>query len=171
MWTSEWVLAGAGAALALVALVVHKLFGPGIDPHNPRALLPLTDEEQAFLRDHVAGGQEETGYLVRARPRNQKLRVFYRYWYPKHLEDHSKAKGVVVMLHGINTHSARNSGWAKHLLQRGYVVAGVDHEGLGRTDGRHGYFHDFNHLVEDAIAFIEMTKDKFKGQKLFLKGG
>lgn len=170
MWTSS-ALWGLAAALAVAVVALVKLFGPGIDSHNPRVLRPLTAFEQQFLQEHVARGVEETGFLQRPRPRNQVARLFYRFWLPKHLDSHTGAKGVVVVLHGMNSHSARNNTFMVELLRSGFIIAGIDHEGMGRSDGRHGYFSSVQHLTDDAIEFVKVVKDKYKGQKVFLHGG
>lgn len=172
MWTSGafWAFAAAAGVVATAA-ALFKLFGPGIDAHNPRMLQPLTDIEQKFLKEHIARGAEETGFLQRPRPRGQVARIFYRFWLPRHLDSHATAKGVVVVLHGMNSHSARNNSFMIELLQSGFVVAGIDHEGMGRSDGRHGYFSSVHHLAEDAIEFVKVVKEKYKGQKVFLHGG
>lgn len=171
MWTSSMLWGAAAALVVAGALILLKLFGPGIDVHNPRTLHPLTEIELKFLNDHIARASEETGYLPRPRSRNQVVRIFYRFWLPKHLDTYEAARGVVVVLHGMNSHSARNNTFMVELLQSGFVIAGIDHEGMGRSDGRHGYFSSVHDLAEDAIEFVKMVKEKYKGQKVFLHGG
>lgn len=175
MWLPSSLL-GAAALAAVVAggvlvLTALALFGPGIDSHNPRASRPLTAFEEHFLSEHVARGVEETGFLSRPRPRRQVARVFFRFWLPRHLDAPAGAKGVVVVLHGMNSHSARNNTFMVELLRAGFIIAGLDHEGMGRSDGRHGYFTSVQHLADDAIAFVEHVKEKYKGHKVFLHGG
>lgn len=170
------LVATACAALALLvigaaALATRHLFGPGIDAADERARLPLTAREQAFLTANVHARGEETGFMPRPRPSGQTARVFYRFWLPKHVDAAESAKGVVVVLHGLNSHSARNGNFMVEVLASGFIVAGLDHEGMGRSDGRHGFFSDGQCLVDDAIAFVKLVKDKFPGQKVFLHGG
>jgi acylglycerol lipase len=165
---------GVAAFAAAGAFALYILFGPGIDKENPRAKMPLSEEERAFLEKYTAKGEEETGYMHRSRPNNEVVKIFYRFWHPKIFESNdssNKIKGVIVLLHGMHTHSGRMNHFVKELLEKGYVIAAIDHEGMGRSDGRHGYFSNFDHLVEDAIAFIELTKKKYEGHKTFLKGG
>ncbi|GLE02437.1 hypothetical protein PINS_up011275 [Pythium insidiosum] len=164
-----------GASLVFVGVLVASLyvfFGPGIEPAPRRVALPLRDVEKQFLADHVANGVEETGFLERPRAGGRSAKIFYRYWNPKCMEQSGgDAKGVLVVLHGLNSHSARNNTFMVEVLASGFVVAGIDHEGFGRSDGRHGYFESVEHLVDDAIAFIKLTRDKYKGRKLFVQGG
>ncbi|KAJ0406940.1 hypothetical protein ATCC90586_000201 [Pythium insidiosum] len=164
-----------GTLLVSVVLLVVSLyvfFGPGIEPAHRRVALPLRDVEKQFLADHVADGVEETGFLERPRAGGRLAKIFYRYWHPKRMaEAGGDAKGVLVVLHGLNSHSARNNTFMVEVLASGFIVAGMDHEGFGRSDGRHGYFESVDHLVDDAIAFIQLTRDKYKGRKLFVQGG
>lgn len=167
------------ALIAFGVVVIYVMFGGGIDSHNPRALFPLRTIEKEFLEQYVADGKEETGYLHRPRDgsktirKNQLVKIFYRYWHPKHLSGDkvNNAKGVVVVLHGLNSHSARNNTFMVELLHSGFVIAGLDHEGFGRSDGRHGYFENLHHMADDVIALIQEVRAKYKGRKVFLHGG
>lgn len=162
------VVAAAALLLGVTALAVRALFGPGVEPAGGRALLPLSAKERAFLVQHVSERGEETGFMARPRAGGQSARVFYRLWLPR---SHAEPRGVVVVLHGLNSHSARNGSFMVEVLQSGFVVAGLDHEGMGRSDGRHGFFADGQELLDDAAAFVELVKGKFPGQKVFLHGG
>jgi acylglycerol lipase len=157
--------------VGVAALVTRGLFGPGVDAADERARRSLTAREQSFLREHVHARGEETGFLTRPRPGGQRARIFYRFWLPKHVEAAERARGVVVVLHGLNSHSARNGNFMVEVLRSGFVVAGLDHEGMGRSDGRHGFFPDGQALIDDAVTFVQLVKDKFPGQKVFLHGG
>ncbi|DAZ96988.1 TPA: hypothetical protein N0F65_011903 [Lagenidium giganteum] len=173
MWTWYGYVGAAAAATAVGALIAHQLFGPGIDAHNPRAELPLTDIEKRFLQEHVANAREETGYITRPRAKGQSVKLFYRIWFPKRITDGDfrAAKGIVVVLHGMNTHSARNRQLVTELLHDGFIIASIDHEGYGRSDGRHGYFASIHDLVDDAIEYIKFIRGKYPEQKVFVKGG
>ena len=164
-----WLAIALSASIGLTLLC----FGPHGDSENERVKYPLRAAEQAFLKENVADGKEETGFLLRVRSKTRVVRLFYRYWHPKDAADAmaSNARGVVVMLTGINTHSGRNGFFARPLLENGFVVAGMDYEGFGRSDGRHGYFESIDHLVDDVVEFIRQTRDKYKGRKVFLHGG
>ncbi|RLN44452.1 hypothetical protein BBJ28_00006126 [Nothophytophthora sp. Chile5] len=173
MWSGSAVFYAVILLVGIVSVVlagVLALFGPGIDPHNPRKSAPHTPSHQSFLLTHVHERGEETGLLQRTRPDGALVQLFYRFWLPRHLDDAREARGIVVVLHGVNSHSARNNSFMVEVLQHGFVVAGLDHEGMGRSDGRHGYFTSVDHLVDDAIAFVELVKAKYPGQKVSLGG-
>lgn len=169
-----WTVLGALSALSFVAAAavaaLLALFGPGIDAINARRGAAHSEAHQQFLLEHIRDGHEDSGLMERSRPGGQCVRLFYRFWQPKHLAGVEEAKGVVVVLHGVNSHSARNGKFMVEVLQHGFVVAGLDHEGMGRSDGRHGFFSSVDMLVDDAIAFVGLVKDKFPGKKVFLLG-
>ncbi|TDH69564.1 hypothetical protein CCR75_002553 [Bremia lactucae] len=169
----------SGAFLAIVVLIgflsmsittLVMIFGPGIDRHNPRRGAPHSASHQEFLLTHVRVGNEETGLLERPRYNGETIRLFYRFWLPRHLDSAKDSKAIVVVLHGVNSHSARSNKFMVEVLQHGFLVAGVDHEGMGRSDGRHGYFSSVEKLVDDAIAFVELVKAKYPDKKVFLLG-
>ncbi|KAE9062682.1 hypothetical protein PF010_g29299 [Phytophthora fragariae] len=174
MWNAS------AALIALVRLVgflsacvatLMTLFGPGIDRQNTRRGAPHTASYQEFLLTHVHAGSEESGLLERPRPNGGLVRLFYRFWLPKHLGSAKDARAVVIVLHGVNSHSGRNNKFMVEVLQHGFLVAGLDHEGMGRSDGRHGYFSSVGMLVDDAMAFVDLVKAKYPGKKVFLLGG
>lgn len=167
MWIT--LLALVGFLFVCTGFLI-RLFGPGIDRNNTRLGSPHTSSHQDFLLAHVRVGNEESGLFERPRPNGEFVRLFYRIWLPRHLDSANDARAIVVMLHGINSHSARNNKFMVEVLRHGFLVAGMDHEGMGRSDGRHGYFSCVDMLVEDAIAFVKLVKDMYPHKKIFLLG-
>lgn len=173
MWSASAALFAALTLIVCLSVCIATLmmlFGPGIDRQNTRRGAPHTASHQVFLLEHVHSGHEDSGLIERPRPNGELVRLFYRLWLPKHLDSADDTKGVVVVLHGVNSHSARNNKFMIEVLQHGFLVAGMDHEGMGRSDGRHGYFSSVKMLVDDAIAFVEMVKAKYPNKKVFLLG-
>jgi hypothetical protein len=173
MWSAGsalFTLLGLIGFLSVCIATLLVLFGPGIDRENTRRAAPHTSSHQEFLLAHVRNGHEESGLMERPRPNGQLVRLFYRFWQPKHLASAQEARAVVVVLHGVNSHSARNNKFMVETLQHDFLVAGMDHEGMGRSDGRHGYFSSVDVLVDDAIAFVELVKAKYPAKKVFLLG-
>lgn len=173
MWSASaalLVLVGIVGFLSACIATLMMLFGPGIDRQNTRRGAPHIASHQEFLLTHVHAGSEESSLMERPRPNGQVVRLFYRFWLPKHLDSAKDARAVVVVLHGVNSHSARNNKFMVEVLQHGFLVAGMDHEGMGRSDGRHGYFSSVDMLVDDAMAFVDLVKAKYPGKKVFLLG-
>ncbi|KAG3112062.1 hypothetical protein PI124_g15878 [Phytophthora idaei] len=173
MWSASAALFALVALIGFLSVCIATLmtiFGPGIDRQNTRRGAPHAASHQEFLLAHVLAGNEESGQMERPRPNGEIVRLFYRFWLPRHLDSTKDAKAVVVVLHGVNSHSARNSTFMVEVLQHGFLVAGMDHEGMGRSDGRHGYFSSVGMLVDDAIAFVDLVKAKYPHKKVFLLG-
>ncbi|KAF1786480.1 Alpha/Beta hydrolase fold [Phytophthora cactorum] len=173
MWSARAALFALVALIGFLSVCIATLmtiFGPGIDRQNTRRGAPHAASHQEFLLAHVLAGNEESGLMERPRPNGEIVRLFYRFWLPRHLDSTKDAKAVVVVLHGVNSHSARNSTFMVEVLQHGFLVAGMDHEGMGRSDGRHGYFSSVGMLVDDAIAFVDLVKAKYPHKKVFLLG-
>ncbi|CEG47985.1 phosphatidylinositol 3kinase tor2 [Plasmopara halstedii] len=173
MWSPSTALFALLTLIISVSVCIFLLiwlFGPGIDRRNTRRWLPHAASHQEFLLAHVRIGNEESGFFERPRPNGETIRLFYRIWLPKHLESAKDARAIVIMLHGVNSHSARNNKFMVEVLQHSFLVAGMDHEGMGRSDGRHGYFSSVDVLVDDAIAFVELIKNMYSHKKVFLLG-
>ena len=83
-------------------------------------------------------------------------------------------KGVVVISHGVTEHIDRYEELAKVLTKQGYVVAGHDHIGHGKsTNVKKMYFGEkgsFNYVVEDIKLQIQNVKEKYKDKKITLIG-
>ncbi|CAH0515264.1 unnamed protein product [Peronospora belbahrii] len=173
MWTAftaAFVLVMLMGFLSICIATLLITFGHGIDRQNTRRGTPHSTSHQEFLLAHVHAGVEESGLLERPRPNGEFVRLFYRFWLPKKMNSASNVKAVVIVLHGINSHSGRNNKFMVEVLEHGFLVAGIDHEGMGRSDGRHGYFSSVHTLVDDAIAFIDLVKAKYSQKKIFLLG-
>lgn len=158
--------------LFIICVVIYLWlqFGPGIDIRHAQSHFPLSESELTFIKTYVAAGSEITGVMERVRSRKQMVRIFYRIWIPNNIPSPNDAVAVVVYLHGLNSHSGRNDPMSRELLENNFIVAKLDHEGFGRSGGRHGYFESVNDLAEDVIAFITDIRSRYKGKKVFLEG-
>ena len=76
---------------------------------------------------------------------------------------------MVLVVHGLGDYSSRGIFAQQTLMQSGLHVHGLDLEGFGRSEGRHGYIKEFEVLVGDLIAYIKAIKEE--GKPLFLVGG
>ncbi len=151
-------------AIATSALVVSHRFGPGMEHAEDRASKPILAGEEALRATY----RHESIYLEvpSSRRNSHTVKIYTQYYYPRT----SSPNGVVVYFHGINGHSGRLTDWFKRTLEHGWISGGIDFRGFGRSAGRHGYIEDFDHLVEDGLAFLKATKEKHPNQKLFVVG-
>ena len=83
-------------------------------------------------------------------------------------------KGIFQIVHGMAEHVARYRALAQFLNARGWIVAGDDHAGHGRSAaGRQGYFakeDGWRYALEDVHALGDMLSAGFPGVPRVLFG-
>lgn len=85
-------------------------------------------------------------------------------------------KGVIQISHGMCEYIDRYDEYAKHLVSRGYVVAGNDHIGHGDSvnlEERRGFFSKkdgYKCLVKDLYYMTKIVKKRFPNVPYFLLG-
>ncbi|MDC7227850.1 MAG: alpha/beta hydrolase [Spirochaetales bacterium] len=78
-----------------------------------------------------------------------------------------KPKGIVQLIHGMAEHINRYDEFAKYLNSHGWVVAGEDHRGHGKTAGsidKLGWFAERNGwdlVVEDNFLLSQKLKNEY----------
>lgn len=85
-------------------------------------------------------------------------------------EPEGKIKAVVALIHGHGEHIGRYENVASALTSAGYVLAGYDSRGHGKSTGPRGYIPDYDALMNDIGAFISRLGEKYSGQPVFLYG-
>ncbi|KAF3320528.1 hypothetical protein FCM35_KLT15224 [Carex littledalei] len=81
-----------------------------------------------------------------------------------------KAKGVVVIMHGLNEHSGRYDHLARKLNENGFKVYAMDWTGHGGSDGLHGYVHSLDHAISDLKKFLNKLSEGSPSLPCFLFG-
>ncbi len=85
-------------------------------------------------------------------------------------------KGIFHLVHGMTEYIERYDGIFSFLAQSGYVCAGYDNLGHGKTaqnDGELGYIADkdgWRYLVDDVMLFGDALRREFDGKDYFLMG-
>lgn len=90
--------------------------------------------------------------------------LYYTVTHPK------RAKGVILLLHGMAEHSGRYTAFANFLAESGWMVYRYDQRGHGRTPGLRCYVENLDILVEDLEEVLHWIKTKHPRKKLFLLG-
>jgi acylglycerol lipase len=93
------------------------------------------------------------------------VRIFVRSWQPD-----SKPRAVVVICHGVNSHSGQYSWAGEQLADSGLAVYALDLRGRGRSDGERFYVEDVADYVSDVAAAIRLAKSRHPGLAVFLLG-
>jgi acylglycerol lipase len=93
------------------------------------------------------------------------LNIFARVWRPD-----GKARAVVVIAHGVNSHSGYYVWVGEQLSAAGFAVYAIDHRGRGRSDGERYFVESVDEYVQDLGTFIQLAKSKEPGLPVFLLG-
>jgi acylglycerol lipase len=126
---------------------------------------PISGREPAFQREEAVMAQgasqksEETFEGVGG------LRIFFRSWRPE-----ATARGVVVIVHGFNSHSGHYLWVADQLVAGGLAVYALDQRGRGRSDGERYWVDKFADYVNDVHTLVKLAKSRQPGLPVFLLG-
>jgi acylglycerol lipase len=82
----------------------------------------------------------------------------------------SSPKGVVVICHGVNSHSGQYLWAIEQLVAAGYSVYAHDHRGRGKSEGPRFYIDDIADYTDDLGAVIYLAKERQPGLPVFLLG-
>jgi acylglycerol lipase len=92
-------------------------------------------------------------------------RIFLRSWHPA-----GQPRAVIVICHGVNSHSGQYLWAAGQFQAAGFVVYAYDHRGRGKSDGARFYIDDISDYTEDLGTLIRLVKSREPGLKVFLLG-
>ena len=93
------------------------------------------------------------------------LNIFMRSWPPA-----DKPQGVVIIVHGFNSHSGQYLWTAEQLTSKNLSVAALDLRGRGHSEGERFYVEKFNDYVDDVRTFINLVKTQNPNLPVFLLG-
>jgi acylglycerol lipase len=91
--------------------------------------------------------------------------IFFRSMRPT-----GQARGVVVIVHGFNSHSGQYLWVAEQLLASNLAVYALDLRGRGKSDGERFYVEKFADYVADVTKFVQLAKSREPGLPVFLLG-
>lgn len=91
-------------------------------------------------------------------------RIHFRTWHP------ATAKAVVVIAHGVNSHSGQYLWTGEQLAASGFAVYAIDHRGRGMSEGPRFYVDDISDYTDDLNTLIKIAKSRETGLKVFLLG-
>jgi alpha-beta hydrolase superfamily lysophospholipase len=93
------------------------------------------------------------------------LRIFVRSWRPA-----TSPRAVVVICHGVNSHSGQYYWAAEELVAVGLAVYALDLRGRGKSDGERYYVDSVDNYVADLARAIVLAKSREAGLPVFLLG-
>jgi len=93
------------------------------------------------------------------------LNIVFRSWRPA-----TKARGVVVIVPGFNSHGGYYGWVADQFAAAGLAVYAVDLRGRGKSDGDRFYVQQFSDYVSDVARLVALAKSRDPGLPVFLLG-
>ena len=93
------------------------------------------------------------------------LGIFVRSWLPA-----GTTRAVVVICHGVNSHSGYYSWTAGRLVAAGLAVYALDLHGRGQSDGERFYLERISDYVHDVHAAVGLAKSRHAGLPVYLLG-
>ncbi|GAA6623951.1 lysophospholipase [Scytonema sp. NUACC26] len=93
------------------------------------------------------------------------LNLYYQSWHPL-----GNPCAIVLIIHGLGSHSGLFSNVVEHLVGSGYAVYGLDLRGHGRSQGQRGHINTWSEFREDLKAFFKLIEVQHPGYPRFLLG-
>jgi len=91
--------------------------------------------------------------------------IFLRSWRPD-----TAPRGIVVLVHGFNSHSGYYTWTAERLLAQGLAVYALDLRGRGRSEGERFFVDRFDDYVHDVERCINLARARDEGLPTYLLG-
>jgi len=93
------------------------------------------------------------------------LKIFLRSWLPG-----SKARAVVVICHGVNSHGGQYLWAADQFVMAGLAVYALDLRGRGKSEGERFHVEHVSEYVADVAGTVTIAKSRHPGLPVFLLG-
>jgi alpha-beta hydrolase superfamily lysophospholipase len=85
-------------------------------------------------------------------------------------EPHAKPRAVVCLVHGHGEHVGRYAHVGEAFANAGYVLAGFDARGHGKSGGPRGHTPSYDALMDDIADFLMQMQTSYPGLPRFLYG-
>ncbi len=93
------------------------------------------------------------------------LKIFTRAWRPE-----GKPRGLIVLVHGFNSHSGYYLWAAEQLVAAGLAVYALDLRGRGKSDGERYYVEKFSEYQSDVDLLVKLARTREPGLPMFMLG-
>lgn len=93
------------------------------------------------------------------------FKIFVRSWRPE-----GRPRAIVVMCHGVNSHSGYFVWPAGQFVNAGFAVYALDLRGRGKSEGERFYIDDVAEYVSNVAAVVATAKSRDPGLQVFLLG-
>ena len=93
------------------------------------------------------------------------LKIFTRTWLPD-----GTVRGIIVITHGLNSHSNYYQWTAEQFTAEGYAVYALDQQGRGHSEGERFYTADLYDAVADVDWIVDLAKKEQPNLPVFMLG-
>ncbi len=93
------------------------------------------------------------------------LKIFTRKWLPE-----KSPSAVIIIVHGLNAHSAYYQWTADQFTTANYAVYALDLEGRGQSEGERFYVKSIYDYVEEVDQLVGIAKADHQGLPVFVLG-
>lgn len=93
------------------------------------------------------------------------LEMYAQSWEPE-----ERPKAVVCLVHGLGEHSGRYAHVGKAFAGAGFVLAGFDLRGHGKSGGQRGHIPSLAAVMGDIQSFCQQLEERYPGIPQFLYG-
>jgi len=94
-----------------------------------------------------------------------RVRLYYQSWHPS-----EKSRALLILIHGLGSHSDIFSNLVQKLVTFDYAVYGLDLRCHGRSSGQRGYINSWDEFREDLTIFLELIRTTNNNLPIFLVG-
>jgi acylglycerol lipase len=85
-------------------------------------------------------------------------------------EPDRKPKAFIALVHGLGEHSTRYTHVGKVMTDAGYVMAGFDLRGHGKSGGPRGHVSSLNAYMQDIRGFLHLMAERYPDIPHFVYG-
>ena len=156
----------------MLALTTASMFGPSWDvaPRDPRAEEeppPIVSSPVPRLPDLVddepdAVTLEHTELMLQGA---HGVQLHAQWWRPC-----GRARGVVVVVHGLKDHGSRYGELAERLVARGFAVHAFDLRGHAHSGGQREWVESFDDYVRDLDVVVRNAMAREGSRPMFVFG-
>ncbi|GAP98947.1 alpha/beta hydrolase [Leptolyngbya sp. NIES-2104] len=93
------------------------------------------------------------------------LKLHYQSCQPQH-----QTQAIVILLHGLGSHSGRFNNVIQYLVPAGYTVYALDLRGHGRSTGLRGHLNDWSEYRADLSRFLQVIDEQCSNCPRFVLG-
>jgi alpha-beta hydrolase superfamily lysophospholipase len=93
------------------------------------------------------------------------IEIYSKAWIPG-----QQARGVIILIHGLGEHVGRYEHVGRAMTAAGYILAGFDIRGFGKSGGQKGHTPSLDAYFDDIDSFVAEVSRRYPGLPRFLYG-